>query len=45
MVKALCNRVAVIDEQHIVESGNTQEIFEHPISDITKLLLGYEVRV
>ena len=45
MVKALCNRVAVIDEQHIVESGNTQEIFEHPKSDITKLLLGYEVRV
>lgn len=45
VVKALCNRVAVIDEQHIVESGNTQEIFDNPKSDITRLLLGYEVRV
>ncbi|MFV0497657.1 MAG: methionine ABC transporter ATP-binding protein [Candidatus Fimivivens sp.] len=43
VVKALCNRVAVIDEQRIVESGNTQEVFEQPKSDITKLLLGYEV--
>ncbi|MEA5136310.1 MAG: ATP-binding cassette domain-containing protein [Candidatus Fimivivens sp.] len=45
VVKALCNRVAVIDEQHIVESGNTQEIFDNPKSDITRLLLGYEVHV
>lgn len=43
VVKALCNRVAVIDDQRIVESGDTNEIFERPKSDITKLLLGYEV--
>lgn len=43
VVKALCNRVAVIDQQHIVESGDTAEIFGNPKSDITKLLLGFEV--
>lgn len=43
VVKALCNRVAVIDEQRIVECGPTLEIFNNPQSDITKLLLGYEV--
>lgn len=43
VVKALCNRVAVIDEQRIVESGDTAEIFSNPKSDITRLLLGYEV--
>lgn len=43
VVKALCNRVAVIDEQCILESGDTAKIFANPQSDITRLLLGYEV--
>ncbi len=45
VVKALCNRVAVIDEQRIVECGDTAGIFDNPQSDITRLLLGSEVRI
>ncbi|MDD3428912.1 MAG: ATP-binding cassette domain-containing protein [Oscillospiraceae bacterium] len=43
VVKSICNRVAVIDESRIVECGQTETVFENPASDITKLLLGYEV--
>lgn len=43
VVKSICNKVAVIDSAEFVEWGNTKEIFEHPKSDMTKLLLGYEV--
>lgn len=42
VVKSICNRVAVIDASHFVESGLTKEVFSHPKSDITKLLLGDE---
>ncbi|MEG2672622.1 MAG: ATP-binding cassette domain-containing protein, partial [Ruthenibacterium sp.] len=42
VVKSICNRVAVIDASHFVESGRTKEVFSHPQSDITKLLLGDE---
>ena len=41
--KSICNKVAVIDAANFVEWGGTREIFEAPKSDITKLLLGYEV--
>ncbi|MEM1484631.1 ATP-binding cassette domain-containing protein [Oscillospiraceae bacterium PP1C4] len=43
VVKAICNKVAVIDAAEFVEWGDTKEIFAAPKSDITKLLLGYEV--
>lgn len=43
VVKSICNKVAVIDSAEFVEWGDTNEIFEHPKSDMTKLLLGYEV--
>ena len=43
VVKSICNKVAVIDAANFVEWGGTREIFEAPKSDITKLLLGYEV--
>ena len=42
VVKALCNRVAVIDASHFVESGRTKDVFAAPQSDISKLLLGVE---
>ena len=42
VVKALCNRVAVIDAARFVESGYTKDVFTHPKNDITKLLLGIE---
>ncbi len=37
-----CNRMAVIDESHIVEQGLVQDIFDHPKSHIARLLLGKE---
>lgn len=43
VVKSICNKVAVIDSAEFVEWGDTKEIFDHPKSDMTKLLLGYEV--
>lgn len=43
VVKAICNKVAVIDASEFVEWGETKGIFANPKSDITRLLLGYEV--
>lgn len=43
VVKAICNKVAVIDTAEFVEWGDTAEIFKNPKSDMTRLLLGYEV--
>lgn len=43
VVKAICNRVAVIDASRFVESGETKTVFANPQTDITKLLLGDEV--
>lgn len=40
VVKATCNKVAVIDSNSIVETGSVKEIFEQPKSEVTKLLLG-----
>ncbi len=40
VVRAICNKIAVIDGGIFVEQGNTKEIFNNPKSDITKLLLG-----
>ncbi len=42
VVKAICNKVAVIDAAEFVECGSTKEVFADPKSDITKLLLGRE---
>ncbi len=42
VVKAICNRVAVIDASHFVESGDTKDVFAHPQTEITKMLLGDE---
>lgn len=40
VVRAICNKIAVIDGGIFVEQGDTKEIFNKPKSDITKLLLG-----
>lgn len=42
VVKTVCNRMAVIDDSHIVEQGDTARIFEAPQSRIARLLLGKE---
>ena len=39
-VKAICNKVAVINEGSFVEEGTVEEVMEHPKSPVTKLLLG-----
>ncbi len=40
VVKAICNRTAVIDESRFVEVNDTATLFSNPQSDITKELLG-----
>jgi len=39
-VTALCDRVAVLDDGHVVEEGVTSEVFTNPQSDAAKRLLG-----
>ena len=40
VVKKICNKVAVIDASQFAEGGDTKSIFEHPQSNITRLLLS-----
>ena len=39
VVRAICNKVAVIDQGRIVERGQTQQVLGQPQSPITQLLL------
>lgn len=39
VVRRICNKVAVIDASQYAEGGDTKTIFEHPQSNITRLLL------
>ncbi len=41
-VKAICNKVAVINEGRFVEMGLTKDVFTNPSHDVTKMLLGME---
>lgn len=43
VVKNICNRVAVISEGRVAESGDVKQVFTEPESEITKLLLNWEV--
>lgn len=40
VVEKICNRVAVIDDNHILEQGLVTDVFAHPQNDVTKQLLG-----
>lgn len=42
VVKSICNKVAVIDHGTIVESGNTNSVFDSPQHQVTRLLLGVQ---
>lgn len=44
-VKAICNKVAVINNGSFVEMGNTKEVFANPQSSVTKMLLGEDLRI
>ena len=39
VIEQICNRVAVIDQSHIVELGEVQEVFVHPQSAIARQLI------
>ncbi len=40
LVKQLCQRVMVMQGGYVVESGNAQEIFEHPKEEYTRKLIA-----
>ncbi len=40
VVYRMCDRIMVMKDGRIIESGETEEIFNHPREDYTKLLLG-----
>ncbi len=39
IVEALCNKVAVLDQGHLVETGTVEQIFSHAKSSITRKLI------
>ena len=39
VVYRMCDRIMVMKEGHIIETGETEEVFAHPTEDYTKLLL------
>lgn len=41
VIKEICNKVAVISEGEIIESGSVHHIFSNPQSNITKELISY----
>ena len=40
VVYRMCDRIMVMKDGRIIESGETEEVFNHPREDYTKLLLG-----
>ncbi len=42
VVKAVCQRVIVMDEGSFVEDGSVKQVFTSPKHEMTKLLLGYQ---
>lgn len=40
VARQICGRIAVMEQGHIVEEGSTQDIFDHPQSDIARRLIG-----
>ncbi len=41
VARRVCNRIAVIDDGHIVEEGATDDVFANPQSEVTRELLGW----
>ena len=42
VVRAICHKVAVINNGTFVEQGDTQAIFDRPQSEVTRMLLGLQ---
>ncbi|MCM1207911.1 MAG: ATP-binding cassette domain-containing protein, partial [Ruminococcus sp.] len=45
VVRQICNKVAIMKEGRIVETGNTLDIFSHPKSEVARELLRTDVDV
>ncbi|MCM1288871.1 MAG: ATP-binding cassette domain-containing protein [Clostridium sp.] len=45
VVRQICNKVAIMKEGQIVETGNTLDIFSHPKSEVARELLRTDVDV
>ncbi len=39
VIEKICNKVAILDSAKIVESGNTQDVFLYPRTDISKKII------
>ncbi|MCQ2086904.1 MAG: ATP-binding cassette domain-containing protein [Bacilli bacterium] len=42
VIYSICNKVAVLDEAHIVEEGDVEQIFKNPQSDIAKRFIEFK---
>ena len=42
VIRAISNRVAVIDQSHIVEMGDVEEVFSRPQSRIAKRFIEFK---
>ena len=42
VIYSICNKVAVLDEAHIVEEGDVEEVFKNPKSDIAKRFIEFK---
>lgn len=40
VIEQVCNKVAILDQGHLVETGNVTDVFKHPQHKATKKLLG-----
>ncbi len=40
VIEQVCNKVAILDQGHLVETGNVTEVFRHPRHKTTRKLLG-----
>lgn len=45
VIKAICNKLAVIDKGRIVEVGKTKNVFNNPKNNTTKILLNYNPKL
>ena len=43
VVRKICNRVAVISGGEVAEKGKVKDVFSNPQSEITKVLLDWQV--
>ncbi len=45
VVRRICNRVAVLDQGHVVEEGPTAQVFGNPQSPVTRALIANDAMV